>query len=355
MGDYDQAESFARSALGRSTSFKPARELMLAIAQARNEPRLRLAVLHDIPLDDPQFIPGRLAEAELALQLGLAGWASSAWKDVLQRQPNNLRAIDGMILLSSVRLDREALRGYLLDRLNIATPRLQDVRLLLSLESLKWDSEAVSQQIRRWLDADPSDIDSRLSLARHALDNGLADEAIELLDAAPKPLNSQGRALLAEAYVLKSDRPQAEAILDRLPEQPSSGEYWNTIGQAALGGDDLPRARNALARAVSCRPLNREIRARFAECLRRSNDLSENQRQSAILDRLREISVVSQARDTAWKVETVLHLAELCELADANAEALNTYRYLLEMAPDHPTAKASVERCRQKLAATGDR
>ena len=344
-GNIGKAEHLGRVALGQSPRSWQARNLLSQVAEYRRDPMLQLAVLSGVHNDEPIALQARLLEAATALELGLAARAQRASEEALQLQPENLKALDKLIYIAGVRMDNEQLRQLLLRRLKLGGPEQRHVRNLLVIETMI--DEELGSTLQRWLEADRSDEQSRLGLARWTVRQGRPGQALALYRDDVQPSRSSVAACLAEAHLMRSDVDKAKSLLEDLPPDEQSSEYWRVLGTLQLELDEPRAAEQSLKRVVAQRPLSPAVRSRYLEALRRLGQETQNRQQanvSRLLDEIADQAVTLNEKSTNTELNC---LASKCESVGARAEAEQLYLLVLSRAPENVQAREGASRCRE--------
>jgi predicted Zn-dependent protease len=117
--------------------------------------------------------------------------------------------------------------------------------------------EEVIPRLENWVGADPDDLASLVALCRYCLIDDRIAQALRLLQQALAAHAGDERfaALLAEAYLLQSNRHAAAAVLDRFPATDACHSWlWRSHGLASFADGNWARAAACLERALTAEP-----------------------------------------------------------------------------------------------------
>lgn len=325
-GGVRQAELLARDALGRSEHAERAREVLMQVAQHDARPLLSVAALLSVPPDASHVAESRYRAGEIAYLNGFGAIAERACWECLEYEPLFAPAYDRLLGLAVIRLDAERVRELLHERAKRLPPSLKTIQLLFSAETLDRNAKTMEPKLRKFVYADPDDEASRVGLARCLNVIERSREACELLK--QRPLSPVARVALAQAKLAQGHIAEA---LDLLPEnspQRQAGEYWSTVGALALAENRVDDAVHALSRAVELRPLNRQIRARFCEALRKQGDQRRLAKEGPALRIVQELYTVTNNPSNEWDAEMLDALLARCEAIEATeyVERLQAFR-----------------------------
>lgn len=323
-GEIRQAEKLARSALARSGDGSSARDVLIQVAAHDANPMLHVAVLLSVPEDSSTGPQSRYEAGEVAFRAGYAAVAERCWRDSQRLLPGFAAAHDRLIMLAGIRLDPASLSKILMEKAITFPLQKESIRLLVGAESIALEAASMEGSLRRFVHKDPSDLDSRIALARCLNELDRSTEAERLLEESEQTPATQ-ILLVQTRFLLR--QPDAFSELPNAPPVGFEGDYWLLRGIEASRNNQADHAVDCLAKAVMQRPLNRQIRSQYCEVLRLAGNVEENQKQSDHLRVLQELEQTAKNPSTTWNAETVRKLAEQCREVGANsiAELLSKY------------------------------
>ncbi|QEH31793.1 hypothetical protein OJF2_02580 [Aquisphaera giovannonii] len=240
-----------------------------------------------------------LGEAKACLAQGLAGQAEGLLLRAADADPSAPEP--WLLLLEILRVeDRpgEALRlgRRALDGLDPAGRR--DLLRELTFAALTdVPDDNARTYLRRWIDADPFDMDARIALVRRIAADPRGDDPdrdsrlaeLERL-AAAHPDHLPAREALITALADAGEADRGRVLLEAWPAGRRDARYWGALGRWELDIERRPdRAAEALARAVAEAPQDWRIHYRLArayQALRRPDDA---RREAESVRRIREL------------------------------------------------------------------
>jgi len=314
------AERQARRAFGKSPEALRAREVLFRLSDVLQHPEIQLAVLlgeREAARSPERSLSelGRLALAShwfrLADEYFAAGVRQFPRNEALQRQT---------VALSGLRLDAEEMQRRLTNWAQHGHPTTDLVVMSLGLWSIDTRGATPSETwLHAALEADASDLDSRLGLARTFLVMGRYRECIPLLESH----SSQERAalLLARAYATTKNSSAAAKHLPASEPSTLQADYWFTRGLIAIENDDWAAAETSLGAAVRLRPLDQAFRSRYCTVLRRRNHPELLERQVRELDVVVRIAHLSRLPGLAIQRQSLCELEQMCRSVGAHEAA----------------------------------
>lgn len=319
-GRLEAAEGLARAALGRKSDSVRAREVLLQLSHAQLRPEIPLTLaLADYASGKSQ--ERTLAElGRMALSCNLFRLADGYFAEGVDRFPKNGAIQRQYVAISGLRLDAEEMQRRLTQWEQHRAPTADLVIMSLGLWSI--DSRGVEPSetwLRAAVEADATDVGSRLGLGRCLLAMGRYRECVELL----KPYSQHPRAglLLAVVDATTQDASAAAELLPTAEPTEMRGEYWFARGLIALEQRDISVAEEALEKAVHWQPLNKSYRSRYCDVLRRQHRTEQLQRHVKELEIVVRIVQRSMQPGVSDDAVALGELAESCRSVGADEAA----------------------------------
>lgn len=309
------AEQQARRALGRDPQAARAREVLLRLSEVLQRPELTLAILLDETTNSTseQSLSelGRLALAahwfRLADEFFVTGVRQFPESTALQRQ---------RVALSGLRLDSEEMQHRLMNWAERGQPTIDLVIMSLGLWSIDTRGATPSETwLRAALEADASDLDTRLGLARCFLAMGRYQECVGLLK--DHAHDARSAVLLARVFATMKDCSTAAKHLPAREPEVLQADYWFARGLIAIENNDWANAETALATAVRLRPLDQAFRSRYCAVLRRRDQHERLEREVQKFDMVVRIAHLSKLPGLATQRQSLLELEQMCRSVGA--------------------------------------
>lgn len=319
-GNLEVAERQARRAFGKSPKAMRAREVLLRTSAALQNPEIKLAILleeHESARSPERALSelGRLALASYWFRLADDYFASG-----VRQFPENEALQRQSVALSGLRLDAEEMQRRLTNWARYGKPTPDLVVMALGLWSIDTRGASPSEAwLRAALEADASDLESRLGLARALLAMGRYRECIPLLESHAR--QERAALLLARAYATTKNTSAAAKHLPAREPSTLQADYWFTCGLIAIENDDWTAAETSLAAAVRLRPLDQAFRSRYCTVLRRQGQANLLEQQVRELDVVVRISHLSQAPGLAKQQQSLGELEQMCRSVGAHEAA----------------------------------
>jgi Flp pilus assembly protein TadD len=273
-----------------------------------------------------------LAEARAALALGYAGQAERSLRRAVAADPADPEP--WRLLLEILRVEDRTLEAWRAvwesyDRVPAESrrPVLRELTLALLADL---PDETVRTALRRWIDADPADVDARVALLqRIAAQPRAADpdrparlaELESLVAEHPEHLGAREALVTALADAGEPDR--GRAVLDAWPgpEAGRDARYWRLRGRWELEYDrDAERAAAAFRRALETIPQDWRSWSGLARALTRLGRDADARRAAEAVGRIREAldpgSLGPRLDDDFRKLDDPRALRDLADLAD---------------------------------------
>lgn len=273
-----------------------------------------------------------LAEAKADLKLALARQAEAALRKAIALEPADTEAWKLLLEIFRVEdrtLDARQVVWDLYDRIPIERRRAVLRELTLAVLADVPDERA-RLALKRWIDADPLDVDARVALLRRMASQPRSEdpdrssrlaELEELVVTHPGHLGAREALITALGDAGEPDR--GRALLDAWPgpEADRDGRYWRLQGRWALEYDHDPaRAADAFRRAVATFPHDWRSWSGLARALTRLGRADEARRAAESVARIREAleptPLLARLDDDFRRLHNPRSRRDLAELAD---------------------------------------
>jgi Flp pilus assembly protein TadD len=242
-----------------------------------------------------------LAEARACLTLGLAGQAELCLRRAIAADPADTepwRLLLGILRVEDRTYEAERVVWESYDRVPAESRRDVLRELTLALLAQDFLEETARATLKRWIAADPADIEARVALLQRIASQPLGsdpDRPARLAEleglAAEHPDHVGAREALVSALADAGEPDRGRAVLDAWPG-PESGRdarYWRLRGRWELEYDRHPdRAESAFRRALEAIPQDWRTWYRLARALRQLGRAAEAQRAAEAVGRIRE-------------------------------------------------------------------
>ncbi len=240
-----------------------------------------------------------LGEARACLALGRAAQAERALRKAAAAAPAESEA--WLLLLEVLRVEDRLVDAFTLGWkaldhvLPEARPQLLRELTLAALTDLP--DELARSTLRRWIDADPGDIDARVALLRRIGAEPRGDDPeresrlVQLGDLlASHPQHVDAREALVTALADAGEAEAGRKLLETWPLEQRDGRFWRLRGRWDLELDRRPdQAVTALQAALVDFPQDWRIHYRLARALQRVNRPEEARREAEAVGRIREL------------------------------------------------------------------
>jgi len=312
-----EAEQLARQALGRSGNSMRAQEILTKLAGPLQRPEIELALVigsKDLSkLIEPQF-----AEAgRVALYGNLFRVADQLFAQGIEKYPGSYSLQRQYASLPGLQLNAEEMQKRLMQWSQRGTLPKDLVVTFLGLASIDSRGASTAEDwLRASLSADSNDVESRLGLARCFLAMGRYRECIQLLD---EHCNNPRVAILqAVAYATERNVAAASRLLPDTELTSMRSEFWHAKGLICVEQENWNDAERAFLNAVHDRPLNKSLRSRYCEILRR---LKKTEEETIQVEKLEKVIRIVQASMNTQQISdrsSLISLAEMCSEVDAD-------------------------------------
>jgi len=240
-----------------------------------------------------------LGEGRACLALGRAAQAERALRKAASAAPTESAA--WLLLLEVLRVEDRLVDAFTLgwqaldQALPAARPQLLRELTLAALTDLP--DELARSTLRRWIDADPGDVDARVALLRRIGAEPRADDPeresrlIQLGDLlASHPEHVDAREALVTALADAGEPEAGRKLLETWPLEQRDGRFWRLRGRWDLDHDHRPdQAVDALQAALVDFPQDWRIHYRLAQALQIVHRPEEARREAETVGRIREL------------------------------------------------------------------
>ena len=240
-----------------------------------------------------------LGEGRACLALGRAAQAERALRKAAAAAPSRSEA--WLLLLKVLRVEDRLVDAFTLGWNALdhvwpeARPRLLRELTMAALTDLPDD--LARSTLRRWIDADPGDVDARVALLRRIGAEPRADDPAresrlsQLRDLlASNPEHIDAREALVTALADAGEPDAGRKLLETWPIERRDGRFWRLQGRWDLEHNHRPdQAVTALEAALADFPQDWRIHYRLARALQIVNRPEEARREAETVGRIREL------------------------------------------------------------------
>jgi len=245
------------------------RMLRAQVAMARGRVDEALADLRGVPDGHAMAPLARLQEGQLELRRHRAHAAQSAFRRAVALDPKAVQARRELIYIYAILSRWLELHEQYRALADMSRLSYEDVLLWCTAPIRKWERGDQELDLRRFLDADPSDRATRLSLAGLLLRQGRPADTEAML--APLPDSDVEARALRAGIVLERDGPErAEALLAGGP--PDHPALAQLRGRIALKNRDAAGAVRQFRIAREADPADNEAAYGLAQALSLAGD-----------------------------------------------------------------------------------
>jgi tetratricopeptide (TPR) repeat protein len=240
-----------------------------------------------------------LGEGKASLALGRAAQAERAFRKAVSAAPHELEP--WLLLLEILRVEERQVDAMELGRraLEKVPPegRLELLRELTLTALTDLPDVVARTTLKRWVDADPTDIDAQSALLRrigtepHSNDPDRElriSQLMEVLDRHPEHIGTREALVIALADAGEGD--QGRVVLESWPAEARDGRFWRLQARWNLDYDHRPdEAVKSLNRALVDFPQDWRIHYRMARALRILHRHEEAHHEAERVARIREL------------------------------------------------------------------
>jgi tetratricopeptide (TPR) repeat protein len=246
----------AAAALARLRDLTPRDYLLKAqAAKALRRPDEALALLDEIPDDDPAAPGAHLLAGQIELQRDRVRRAAAALSAALELDPTLAQAHRQLIYIHGVLLRRRELNEHFRALARLAPLTYHEVFSWCLTRNTVWEPHERAEVLKRFVAADPDDRWSRVALAETLRQIGRRDEAADAIAVLPES-DPDARVVRARIALDQADDRKADAILAGGPADHV--ELAQLRGQFALAHHDAPAAVRHFRAAYAALPDNRD-------------------------------------------------------------------------------------------------
>ncbi len=254
---------------------------------------------HQVNTTDRASSTSYLGEGRACLAIGRAGQAEQALRKAAMAEPTDPDA--WLLLLEVFRVEDRWIDALLLgwpalERVALeAQPQVLRELTLAALTDLP--DELARTTLKRWIEADPDDLNARAALLRRMGSEPRADDPdrearIATLASmlASHPRHVGVRDALVSALADAGEPEAGRTLLESWPPDQRDGRYWRLRGLWDLEHDQRPQAAvTALRAALADFPHDWRIHYRLARALRALGRSEEAHHEAETVGRIREL------------------------------------------------------------------
>jgi tetratricopeptide (TPR) repeat protein len=268
-------EDEARAMLERLARLRKPNELdrMLRaqLHMARNELEPAVADLNSIPDGHALAAQARLLAGQIELRRERLRPAEAYLRKAIALDPAIASARKELIYIIGMQMRRKDLLEQFRELSRVMPLDYDQVLLWCLARSSIWDARQHSNDLRRYFDADPDDLTTRLALVDLYIQGGFPARAVELLERAPNE-NPDARAARARIALDAGQVDVAKKLLAGGPIQHAA--LARLRGKLALSERDAQTALHAFQIAYAIEPEDRDTIFGIGHAYRAMNDES---------------------------------------------------------------------------------
>ncbi len=349
--DFDRADK-AMEQLGKLHAPDGTEIMMLAqIAIARNESDKAIALLAKVPDDNSMASQARLQQGQIELRRSRVPKAESYFKEAIRLNPDKIVAHRELIYIYGMQLRRAELAAEFQQLARLEPLNFDQVWLWCMTRGTAWEPKEIVVEMAKYVDADPSDRYSRLSLADANRALGNFDAAFKALE----PLSDDDPGAREERVKLALDRGEDEEAIKLLDGGPKNHLGLALLrGRMAMARGDANKAVEYFREALKAEPNNRDALFGIAHSLQKLNSpeakkyLDESNR----MERLGTLVQRASMPSVKGTPQATRELAEACEAAGRYPEARAWYSILLRANPIDSELQQAIFQLKAKEAET---
>ncbi|MFK7886885.1 MAG: XrtA/PEP-CTERM system TPR-repeat protein PrsT [Gammaproteobacteria bacterium] len=279
VGDLDAANAAAQAMSKINSDHPMSGYLRGQVAYQREDYDTALEDLQAVAAKYPGFIPVQALLGAVSLRRGEYEQAEVFLSTAIAAQPNNA-GVRQLLAETRMRMSRpEAAAATLRDGLRNDQGNSMLLTMLGRATAQTDGGDTGVQYLLQALEADPSNVQAKISLAAGYVASGDRDKAIELIESLPEDAIDPKRKqiLLVVSRYDENDPSAARAKLDELlaatPDDPS---VLALAGGFALSTGDLDSARRRYEQVLTIEPDNRSAQLAILRVDEQQNDLSRS-------------------------------------------------------------------------------
>ncbi|MCA1684710.1 MAG: tetratricopeptide repeat protein [Planctomycetia bacterium] len=345
---FERAEA-ALAGLGRLRPPTPEDRLLKAqIDIARHRDDRAISGLLKIPDGHRMAAQARMLAGQVELRRKHVRAAEACFLAAVRLDPGLVQAHRELIYIYGMLLRRPELHAEFLALSRLVPLTFDNAFHWCLTRNAVWDAKEITEQLRSYITADPSDRWSRLALAENLRRVGRRDESESVLGplAASDP---DARAVRARLALDRGDERAAEALLSEGPEDHP--ELARLRGRFAMARRDGPAAVKHFRAAYKAEPDYRDTLFGLGQALTMVGDAAAA---APFLAAARDLdafgSVLQRAAGTSGRDDPklLLDLGAACEKARRYPEARAWYHLAVDANPLNPEAQKALFRLKDR-------
>jgi tetratricopeptide (TPR) repeat protein len=345
---YDRAEA----ALGRLARLrKPTgvdRMLAAQVAMVRDRNDQALDELARIPDGDPMVAQARLLAGQLELRRRRMRSAEALLREAVRLDPSLVQAHKELVYIYGMLLRRRELHGEFRALAELTPLTFDNVFHWCLTRNSIWEPKEITDDLRAYVEADPSDRWSRIALAENLRQVGQRDEAEQVLDALPAS-DPEARIVRVRLALDRNDEVAASTLLADAPADYP--ELARMAGRLALSRRDGATSLKYFRAALAAEPDHRDGVFGMGQALAMTGDKEGAARYLAAARDLDALgTLVQRAAVPANRndPELVRSLGAACEKAHRFPEARAWYSLLIRANPLDADAQKALFRLKDR-------
>ena len=349
-GRFDRAEAAVvrLAALREPTSEDRLLRAQVAMALRRTDEALE--ELAKIPDDHGLAAEARLRAGQLELRRDRIRFAERLFREAIRLRPDLSPAHRELIYIYGMQLRRRELDRAFRLYSELEPLSFQQVFLWCLSTGLSWEPREQSEDLMRYVEADPDDRASRLALVDVLRRLNQLDEAERVLE----PLNNDDPDARASRVRLALDRGDQAKAAELLNDGPRVHlDLAMLRGRVAIAGGDGRTAVLAFRDAVAADPTSRDAVHSLANALRRAGDPEAKRyaEESAHLERVGSLIQRASAPGATTNAPLLRDLGAACAAADSLPQARAWYALAIKLDPLDAEAQRGLFRLKAETPA----
>jgi tetratricopeptide (TPR) repeat protein len=349
-GRWDKADAGLKQLAKLRAPTELDRLLRAQLAMAHEQADTALADLNSIPDSHAMAGQARMLAGQLELRRGRLRPAESYLRRALAVDPKLVPARKELIYVCGMQMRRGDLAEQFRALAEVTPLDYDQVLLWCLTRGSIWDTERHSEDLSRFLEADPSDLRTSLALAELYVEGGRTQKAEALLARLPAD-DPEARAARAR---LAFDRGQTELARKLLAEGPADDPGLARLrGRLALIVGDPQEALRAFQIAAAADPRHRDTLFGLGHAYRMLGDEKRAEgylKSAADIDRLTTLLKRAQTTEGHADLTLPLKLAAACEKIGRVREAQAWCKVAIARDPFDENAQRVFFRLEKELA-----